>query len=100
MFAIHITMKGACIMPLFVCDECGCVDNTATGFYWTYLCDKHAFKDESKNGKALCCECAPQEYSDGSICERHGKWHGYFPKQTWEKAGYPEVMNRDKDDSI
>lgn len=66
-------------MPLFVCDKCCAIENTACGHYWTrgygYLKDKEADK------KALCSECTPQEFSDGSIDYRKGKWHGGFKKQ-------------------
>lgn len=65
-------------MPLFICDECSAIENTALGFtngeFYPNL-----WKDTSKNGKKLCSECAPAEYADGSPC-RGGKWHGEFPK--------------------
>jgi hypothetical protein len=77
-------------MPLFVCDECGCVENTALGFYWGKGHIK--FKDEEKNDKALCSECMPKEFSDGSIYEKAGKWHDIFKKEKWD--GEEEVINR------
>jgi hypothetical protein len=47
-------------MPLFVCDDCGAVDNTACGgSYWI----------RNKTEKVLCCEC----YT--------GKWHDDFEKK-------------------
>jgi len=51
-------------MPLFVCEKCGCVDNTACGgTFWIVL--------HKKDNKVLCCEChfGP------------GKWHNRFPKK-------------------
>jgi hypothetical protein len=42
-------------MSLFMCEKCGCVENTASGCYWGA---------DSK----LCSECGD------------GKWHGIFPK--------------------
>lgn len=51
-------------MPLFICDKCGCIDNTSmpeNNFY--------DFDDDSQ----LCTEC---------FC---GKWHGEFPKITKEE---------------
>lgn len=77
-------------MPLFVCDECECVENTATGFYWTR--NSIYFKDESKNGKALCSECMPKEFDDGSINHSAGKWHNRFSKRKWD--GKMKVLNR------
>lgn len=47
-------------MPLFECEECHCVENTATGRYWG---QKH------KALPVLCSEC------------HTGEWHGRFPKQ-------------------
>lgn len=55
-------------MSLFRCDKCGAVENTATSGYW--------FRD--RGGPALCAECDPQI----------GKWHGIFPKQDADAAGY------------
>lgn len=43
-------------MPLFVCDKCGCVDNTALGRYWSKDMD---IWGEDNRGLALCTECAP-----------------------------------------
>ena len=47
-------------MSIFVCHDCGCVENTATCGYW--------MRDRSK--PAVCSACDP----------RIGKWHGVFPK--------------------
>ena len=46
-------------MPIFLCEECGCVENTACSHFWW------------KNEKKLCSECDP----------RIGKWHGIFEKR-------------------
>lgn len=66
-------------MPLFICEECNCIENTALGHYWGRNHVK--FKDASKNGKTLCSECAPSEFEDGSIYPKWGKWHGQFEKR-------------------
>ena len=52
-------------MPLFVCEKCGCVENTALGNYWLAK-------------ERLCGEC----YT--------GSWHGRFPKR---KATAEELAN-------
>lgn len=80
-------------MPLFVCEECNCVDNTAIGHFWGRNHIK--FKDSNKNGKALCTECAPAEFEDGSINTRWGKWHNEFKKE--EVKPTDEVINWPKD---
>lgn len=54
-------------MPLFICTECGCVDNTATSGYW--------WRNRESNGAYTpCSECDPE----------FGKWHGLFPKEPWD----------------
>lgn len=50
-------------MPLFRCEECGCVENTACCNYWMHKND----------GEPLLC----------SECDRViGEWHGMFTKRT------------------
>lgn len=66
-------------MPLFMCEQCGCVENTATGRYWTK--DESEFWRPEDTGKALCSECAPRAFVDGTPTE-FGKWHGMFPKRS------------------
>lgn len=58
-------------MSLFVCDECGCVENTALCRFWM---------QRSKDKKVLCSECD------------NGKWHNRFPKRKWD--GKTKVINR------
>ena len=82
-------------MPLFVCDKCGCVDNTALGRYWSKDMD---IWGEDNRGLALCTECAPTVHDDGSPANnphrmaQYGKWHNEFPKRKWD--GQTEVINR------
>jgi hypothetical protein len=53
-------------MGLFVCDECGVVENTALcGDGWWGRKQR-----KRKRGKALCSECHPEI----------GKWHGHFER--------------------
>jgi hypothetical protein len=54
-------------MPIFICQRCQTLDNSALGEYWG--------KEEK-----LCSECG------------RGRWHGAFPKEKydpkkWEKDG-------------
>ena len=79
-------------MPLFVCDRCGCVDNTALGRYWNK--DMDCWGDDNR-GLALCSECAPTTYKDGRAVNgfhQYGKWHNEFPKAKWD--GSVKVINR------
>lgn len=50
-------------MATFVCDKCGCNENTATSNYWIQL---------SHGTQTLCSQCDP----------KIGKWHNRFPR-TW-----------------
>lgn len=77
-------------MALFVCDKCGCVDNTAYGRYWTKDFPDMWAKDNE--GLALCSECAPLTFKDGESTDYTGKWHNKFPKEKWD--GKLEVINR------
>lgn len=51
-------------MPLFACDKCGCVENTALCLFWMSW----------DSAERLCSECDP----------KIGKWHGAFPKKKSE----------------
>jgi len=64
-------------MPLFICSECGCVDNTAMGNYWMDV--------YGDNRPPLCTECDP----------RIKKWHGRFPKLKYVPGR--EVLNPPKE---
>ena len=48
-------------MPVFRCEKCGCMENTACCYYWS-----------RGKGLALCSECDP----------RIKKWHNRFPKES------------------
>lgn len=56
-------------MSLFVCSKCGCIDNTATSYYWALIrpCKNRIYNKSLKGyeGKPLCSECAAIEYSKG-----------------------------------
>jgi len=69
-------------MPLFICEECRTIENTALGHYWAVSVVK--FKNVSRNDKHLCSACTPAEFSDGSIDSEVG-WHGRFERITATK---------------
>lgn len=73
-------------MPLFVCDNCESIDNTACGgTYWT----RHInVWPEEVAGRALCVECTPDHYIDGTKYDNGGKWHNVFEKVT----ATPEII--------
>ncbi|HLP05090.1 MAG TPA: hypothetical protein VK152_06650 [Paludibacter sp.] len=75
-------------MPLFKCEKCGCIENTALGHYWSRNWTE--FKG-TEFEKALCSECTPIVYPNGELNKRAtGKWHGQFPKElaTEKDKGY------------
>ena len=58
-------------MPGFICEECGAIENTACGFYWARTLCAFDAEHSHLNGKALCYDCCPNTFSDGS---RVNKW--------------------------
>lgn len=60
-------------MPLFVCEACRALENTALGWYWA--------RKLLGDPRALCCVCAPRTYDDGTKTEYDGRWHGEFPRR-------------------
>lgn len=82
-------------MPIFVCDNCGCKENTALGHYWSRdMADCWA---PEVVGKALCSECGPTKFKDGTPTGM-GKWHGRFTKKiaTPEEIASGTLINRRK----
>lgn len=53
-------------MSLFVCEECRCIENTATSSFW--------FRQLATQGRALCSKCDPTI----------GRWHGLFPRSEYD----------------
>lgn len=67
-------------MPLFICEKCGTIENTATGWYWW---------PSIEGQPVLCSEC------------HKGKWHGHFEKRKYtdlsqEEFEKMELMNAEK----
>lgn len=65
-------------MGLFLCEECGHVDNTATSKYW--LRGQHG-----NDPRVLCSHCDPKL-----------EWHGLFPYEAWkgELVRNPDLIPR------
>ena len=53
-------------MPLFVCEKCKNIENTALSRYWS--------KKYCTNNTALCSECDS------------GEWHGKFQKEKFDET--------------
>lgn len=73
-------------MPLFRCQQCGCVENTALSRFWQRFVDED-FQKVDPPKPALCSECDPAI----------GVWHGRFPKRVWDaqaeaNSGMPPGM--------
>ena len=58
-------------MSIFVCSQCGYLENTALSGYW--------FR---RGSPPLCSECDP----------RIGKWHDRFPKEKFDDKKY-QIIN-------
>lgn len=56
-------------MPLFKCDKCEAVENTALSNYW---------HRPSEDSPKLCSDCDP----------KIGKWHGAFEKRSASRGDY------------
>ena len=61
-------------MPLFKCEGCGCVENTALSNFWTRGINWTTGEPVIPKPPALCSECDPAI----------GTWHGEFPKRPWD----------------
>lgn len=78
-------------MSTFICEKCGCIDNTACGgTYWEVALARKTdkkedllFADDFYNKHPVCVACAPKEYIDGSKNEEAGEWHNRFPRRHW-----------------
>lgn len=69
-------------MSLFVCEDCGVVENTATSRFW--------FRTKENALKALCSQCDPTI----------GKWHGLFPRAKYDpRVHKPAFMDGNWTDS-
>lgn len=80
-------------MPSYICEKCGCVDNSACGGnYWDFVGKYNCYKDEYANTHALCVECTPTEFNDGSLVDKAGKWHNKFKKKHWSEYGTKEEL--------
>lgn len=90
-------------MSLFICDNCGCVENTAFGNWWIRDSNHELDVNPETNkpfpdGMALCSACAPDKYADGKYRHigRDNKprvkgWHNQFARRLWD--GVTEVEN-------
>ena len=78
-------------MSLFVCDKCGCIENTALGWYWGAFMKDLTTKETY--GKVFCSECAPTEFPDGEKTRFTGKWHDHFPKRYLKDLTEKEIIN-------
>jgi hypothetical protein len=65
-------------MSLYQCEECGCIENTACGWYHYR---KHS--DPKYGDRKLCSVCGPTKFDDGGSTEL-GEWHGRFKREFHE----------------
>lgn len=58
-------------MSVYICEKCGCIENTALSNYWSNLCN---------NEPLTCSECST------------GTWHNNFPKKHWTEYGVKKLL--------
>lgn len=76
-------------MPSYICEKCGCVDNSACGGNYHIVLRKMRYYDEDyANTHFLCTECAPAR----SVVNCEGSWHNLFPKKHWSEYGTKEEI--------
>lgn len=66
-------------MPLFVCDECDAIENTALGHFHSR--NSNTLWSDEYVGKALCSKHRPLSFRDGTPNDKPRKWHGRFVRQ-------------------
>jgi hypothetical protein len=67
-------------MSLFVCEECGCIENTALSRFWL----RKTSLGKGTEGRALCSACDPETE----------KWHGRFPQRQYDpERDHPNYMD-------
>jgi hypothetical protein len=58
-------------MSVYICEKCGCIENTALGGYW---------RNVRNNQPRMCSEC------------NNGEWHNEFEKRHWTEYGTKELL--------
>lgn len=71
-------------MSIYQCDDCGCAENTALG--WYHCRTMKNMVDEKFFGKKLCSACGPTHFTDGTKIEKMGGWHGRFERTFYPKG--------------
>ena len=68
-------------MSVYICEKCGCIENTALGGYWS-----NSLRKEPK----MCSEC------------NTGQWHNQFKKKHWTEYGVKNLLEAEarKDGSM
>lgn len=89
---ISITEK-----DIFVCDNCGSVEQIRTGYFPEYhnLLEFDS-DDPLKSLECLCSGCVPKKLANGSPSGYSGTWHNKFPRKKWKDWKYPKVLNREQ----
>ena len=72
-------------MPLYVCEICGCIDNTALGHAYHPKVDEKGELVRDEEGRIVfdrrCTEC------------KTGVWHAKFPKEKYDPNKH-NVINK------
>ena len=96
-------------MSTFICEKCGCIDNTAMkNNAWMALYNKECesnneeylaeYKDSYYNTHLCCAECCKNiEYADGSGYINTTGWHNKFEKIHWNSIGKEKCLEIEKE---
>lgn len=63
-------------MPLFICDKCGVMENTARGYYWLTRIPENLEKADPE--QPLCSQCASE---DPELSGMYTGWHSRFERR-------------------
>ena len=73
-------------MSTFICEKCGCIDNSACkNNYWIVKAKLNIFSEEYYNTHLVCTSCAPKE-------KEFGEWNNKFRKRHWSECGTKEKL--------
>lgn len=83
-------------MPLFICEDCHAIENTALGVYHGVYGGLNTWFPKEYQGRVLCSECASPAFSDGTATP-YGKWHGQFDKTIVTLESLQARIDKEKD---
>lgn len=84
-------------MSIYVCDRCGCIENSAYGSYYLTNFGRDNAEYGMPEGELWCHACCPHTKADGTKVpepyrlHNYGNWHNRFDRILWRQQ---DVYNR------